>query len=78
MHPPTDLRRSGGIQAQPLTAGVGLWGNDASRTVAAQELLDKRKADAKDVGNRLLRAHPALVGVQDFLSQINRIASHAR
>jgi hypothetical protein len=57
---------------------VRLWGNHASRTVAAQELLDKRKADAKDVGNRLLRTNLALVGVQDFLPQINRIASHAR
>jgi hypothetical protein len=57
---------------------VGLWGNDASCTVAAQQLLDKRKADAKDVGNRRLRANPALVGVQDFLSQINRIARHVR
>jgi hypothetical protein len=78
MHQPTDLRLGGGIQARPLTAGVRLWGNDASRTVTAQQLFNTRKADAKDVGNRLLRAHPALVGVQDFLSQINRIASHVR
>ena len=78
MHQPTDLRLGGGIQAWPLTAGVGLGGNHASRTVAAQELLDKRKAHAKDVGESPLRAHSTLVGMQDFLSQINRIASHTR
>jgi hypothetical protein len=54
VHQPTDLHLGGGIQARPLTAGVRLWGNHPSRAVAAQELLDKRKADAKDVGNRLL------------------------
>jgi hypothetical protein len=54
VHPPTDLRLGGGIQARPLTASVRLWGHHARRAVAAQELLDKRKADAKDVGNRPL------------------------
>jgi len=68
VHQPTDLRLGGGIQAWPLTAGVRLGGNRASHTVPAQELLDKRKADAKDVGDRLLRAKPTLTGVQDFLS----------
>jgi len=67
VHQPTDLRLGGGIQAWPLTAGVRLGGNLASRTVAAQEFLDKRKADAKDVGDRLLRAKAPLAGVQDFL-----------
>jgi hypothetical protein len=77
VHQPTDLGLGGGIQAWPLTAGVRLGGYRASRTVAAQELLNKRKADAKHVGNRLLRAEPTLAGMQDFLPQINRIASHA-
>ncbi len=78
MHQPTDLCLGGSIQAWPLTAGVWFRGSHASRTVAVQELLDKRKADAKDVGNCPLRANLALVGVQDFLSQIHRITSHAR
>jgi hypothetical protein len=61
-----------------LTAAVRLGCNVASGAMAAQELLDKGKDDAKDVGNRLLRAKPSLPGMQDFLSSINRIASHAR
>jgi hypothetical protein len=56
VHQPTDLRLGGGIHAWPLTAGVLLGGNLASRTVAAQERFDKRKADANNVGDRLLRA----------------------
>jgi hypothetical protein len=54
VHQPTDLRLGGGIQARPLTASVRLGGNHARRAVAAQELLDKRKAGAKDVSKRLL------------------------
>jgi hypothetical protein len=64
----TDLGLSGRIQAWSLTAAVRLRDNVTSRAVAAQELLDKGKADAKDIGNRLLRAEPALTGMQDFLS----------
>ena len=74
----TDLRLGGHIQAWALTASVRFGCNSASGAVAAQQLLDKGKADAKEVGESTLRANPALVGVQDFLSQINRIASHAR
>jgi hypothetical protein len=64
----TDLGLSGRIQAWPLTAAVRLGCNFTRGAVAAQELLDKGKADAKDIGNRLLRAEPALTGMQDFLS----------
>jgi len=46
-----------------LTAGVRLGRDLTSGAVAAQELLDKGKADAKNVGNRTLRAKLALVGV---------------
>jgi hypothetical protein len=45
-----------------------LRGNVTSGAVAAQELLDKGKADVKEVGNRLRRAEPALTGMQEFLS----------
>jgi hypothetical protein len=68
----------GGIQARLLTATVGLWGNNASGAMAASQLLNKGKAGAKDVGESALRANPALVSVQNLLSQINRIASDAR
>ena len=68
----------GGIQAWPLTAAVRLGCHRTSGAVAAQELLDKGKADAKELGNCLLRAKPALASVQDFLSQINRRARHTR
>jgi hypothetical protein len=73
-----DLGLGGGIQAEPLTAAVRLGCQLTSGAVAAQELLDTGKADAKDVGHRRLRAKPALAGVQDFLSPIHRIASHTR
>jgi hypothetical protein len=73
-----DLSLGRRIQAWPLTASVRLGCNGASGAMAALQLLDKGKADAKDVGESALRAKPSLVGVQDFLSQINRIASHAR
>jgi hypothetical protein len=73
-----DLRLSGTIQTWPLTTSVRLGGNSASRTVTAQQLFNKRKANAKDVGESALRAHSSLVGMQDFLPQINRIASHTR
>jgi hypothetical protein len=67
-HQLTDLALGGGIQAWPLTAAVRLRCHVTSGALAAQELLDKGKADAKDGGNRLLRAKPALTGLQDFLS----------
>jgi hypothetical protein len=41
--------------------------NFISGAVAAQELLDKGKADTKEIGNRLLHAKLALKDVQDFL-----------
>src|ERR687896_1436638 len=77
-HQLTDLSLGRHIQAWPLTASVRLGGNGTSGAMAAQQLLNKGKADPKDVGENALRANPSLVGVQDFLSQINRIASHAR
>jgi hypothetical protein len=77
MYQLTNLGLGGRIQAWPLTAAVRLGCNVASGAVAAHERLDKGKADTTAVGNRLLRAKPALAGVQDFLSQIHRIASHA-
>jgi hypothetical protein len=39
----------------------------ASGAVAALQLFDERKADAKYVRNRALRAKPARVGRQDLL-----------
>jgi hypothetical protein len=59
----TDLGLGRRVQAWPLTPAVRLGDHVASRAVAAQELLDKGKADAKDVGNRLLRAQPSLPGM---------------
>ena len=73
-----DLRLGGTIQTWPLTTIVRLGCNSASRTVTAQQLFNKRKANAKDVGESALRAQSSLVGMQDFLPQINRIASHTR
>jgi len=63
----TDLDLGRRVQAWPLTAAMRLGCNVASGAVAAQELLDKGKADAKDVGNRTLRAQPSLPGMEDFL-----------
>jgi hypothetical protein len=71
-----DLRLGATIQTWPLPAAVRLGGNGAGRTVPAQQLFNKRKANAKDVGESSLRANSTLVGMEDFLSQINRIASH--
>jgi hypothetical protein len=51
------------IQAWSLTARVRLGCDFTSGTVAAQELLDKGKANAKKVGDCTLRAKLALVGV---------------
>jgi hypothetical protein len=68
MHQPTDLRLGGGIQARPRPAAVGLRAQVTGGAVAAQELLDKGQAHAKDVGNGLLRAESALTGMEDLLS----------
>jgi hypothetical protein len=67
-HQLPDLGLGGGIQARPLTTAVWLRGNVTGGALAAQEFLDKGQADAKDVGNRPLRAQSALTGMQDFLS----------
>ena len=68
MHQLTDLSLGGRIRVWPLTAGVRHGTNLAGGAMAAQQLLNTGKANAKDVGNRTLRAQLALVGVQDFLS----------
>jgi hypothetical protein len=73
-----DLRLGGTIYTWPLTTSVCLWCNGASRTVTAQQLFHKPKANAKDVGESPLPANSTLVGMQDFLSQTNRIARHTR
>jgi hypothetical protein len=74
----TDLGLGGRIQAWSLTAAVWLRGNVTGGAVAAQEFLDTGQAGATDVGNGLLRAESTLTGMEDFLSLIHRIASHAR
>jgi hypothetical protein len=71
---PMDARLEGAVgsaarvQDSSWTTAVRLRGEFTCGAVAAQELLDTRKADAKDAGDRLLRAQPALTGMQDFLS----------
>jgi hypothetical protein len=70
------LRLGGPIHTWRLTTSVPLGGNGASRPVPAQQLFNQRKANAKDVGERPLRAHSTRVGRQDVWSPINRIASH--
>jgi hypothetical protein len=78
VHHLMDLRLGGTIHTWPLTTSVRLGCNGASRTLTAQQLFNKRKAHAKDVGESPLRANSTLLGMQDFLPQINRIASHTR
>jgi hypothetical protein len=51
---PTDLGLGGRVHASSLTAGMRLGGHFASGTMTAQPLLDKGKADAKEVSERTL------------------------
>jgi hypothetical protein len=76
-HPLADQGHSGRITARPTTAGMRPWGNLSSRPPPLQQLLHKRGADAEEHRQGQLGAKALVIGLEDFLSKVNRIRLHA-
>jgi hypothetical protein len=70
-HPLADQAKNGRITVRPTTAGVRPWSNLPGCPPPLQPLLHKRTADAEEHRQGSLGAQALVIGLQEFLSEVN-------
>jgi len=76
VHPRSDTHPGGRIHTWLLASRMRLRTQLTGGAIAAQHLLDTRETHAQHVGEGTRGPQPPLVGLQTFLTAIDRIRSH--